>query len=69
MAIIAIVVGITVAVISLVVYSALIISNQQARLANRLREENRFIQAPFTTGHFAFETAEELTIENETREY
>jgi len=63
-------IGISVAVIGLVVYSALVVSGQQERMAQRVKEENRFERAPYsqrtpgslyTAGGFAFETSEELT--------
>lgn len=70
MAIIAIVVGITLAVISLVVYSALVVSSHQERLAQRVRAENRFVRAPrypyTAASRFAFETADELTEDSES---
>jgi len=68
MTIIAITVGIALAVISLVVYSALVVSSQQERLAQRVKEENRFVRAPYNYGRFAFETSEELTDGHESKE-
>ena len=70
MAIIIVVVGITLAVFSLVIYTALVISGKQERLAIRVREENRFIRAPrypyTAASRFAFEAAEEIIDESET---
>lgn len=57
-------IGIAVAVIALVVYSALVVSGQQERTAQRVREENRFERAPYSAYSaegFAFETSDELT--------
>jgi len=56
-------IGVSVAVIALVVYSALVVSSKQEELAQRLRRENRFERAPyktFSTDDLAFETADEL---------
>jgi len=53
-----------IAVIGLVVYSALVISGRQERLAQRIREENGFEKVPcptYSAGGFAFETSEDLT--------
>jgi len=70
-------IGISVAVIGLVVYSALVVSSRQERIAQRVREENRFERAAYSkrtpgslysAGSFAFETAEELTDEDEFNE-
>lgn len=62
-------IGISVAVIGLVVYSTLIVSGKQDQLARRIREENRFQRAPYSEGtsdsstpvtNFAFEASEDL---------
>ena len=65
-------IGISIAVISLVVYSALVVSGKQERLAQRVRDENRFERSPFSSysaDHFAFEVSEELTNEDEKDEF
>jgi len=60
--------GIAIAVVCLVVYSALVVSSRQDLIARRVREENRFVRAsinPYnSSGRFAFETSEELTDED-----
>ena len=69
MTLLSIFIGTGVAVIGLIVYSALIVSGRQERIAQRVREENRFERAPYSTGSgslysaggFAFETSEELS--------
>ena len=64
-------IGISVAVIALVVYSALVISSKQEELAQRLRNENSFERAPyktFSTDDLAFETADELVAGDELSE-
>lgn len=69
MTLLSISVGITVAVIGLVVYSALVVSSKQERLAERVREENRFERAPYmpySTDSFAFEASEDLMEDDET---
>jgi len=56
-------IGISMAVIGLVVYSALVVSGKQEQLARRMKEENRFDRtpySPYSAGHFTFETSEEL---------
>ena len=65
MTLLSIFIGTSVAVIGLVVYSALVVSSRQERLAQRVKEENRFERAPgsgslYSAGGFAFETSEEL---------
>ena len=64
-------ISISVAVIGLVVYSTLVVSSRQDRIAQRVREENKFERAPyspFSSGGFAFETSEELANEDELDE-
>ena len=51
-------IGILAAVIGVVIYSALVVSGRQERIAQRVREENKFERAP---SDFAFEASEELT--------
>ena len=68
MTILSISIGISIAVIGLVVYSALVVSSQQERIAQRVREENRFERAPYSADRFAFETSEELVDEDEMNE-
>ena len=64
-------IGISVAVIVLVIYSALVISTRQEQTAQRVRDENRFERAPYsrrTADSFAFETSEELVDVDEFEE-
>ena len=64
-------IGISVAVVGLVVYSALVVSSRQEQIAQRIREENRFKRAPYapySANIFAFETAKELVSEDESDE-
>jgi len=68
MALFGISIGISIAVIGLVVYSALVVSSRQEQIAQRIREENRFKRAPYapySTNSFAFETSEDLINEDE----
>ena len=65
-------IGISVAVIGLVVYSALVVSSRQEQLAQRIREENRFKRAPYapySADRFAFEVSEDLMDEEELDEF
>jgi len=62
-------IGISIAVIGLVVYSALVVSGRQERLAQRIREENKFERAPYSAGSFAFEVSEELADDDEFDEF
>jgi len=60
-------IGISMAVIGLVVYSALVVSGKQEQLARRMKEENRFDRtpySPYSTPYLAFETSEELMAED-----
>jgi len=71
MTFVGITIGIAVAVIALVVYSALVVSSRQDRLAERLREENSFKRAPYrsySADSFAFETSDELMEDDEFEE-
>ena len=69
MSLITITAAISVAVVSLVAYSAIVIASKQERLAMRVRDENRFIRAPrypyTAASRFAFETSEEIIVEGE----
>ena len=61
-------IGISIAVISLVVYSALIISSRGERLAEHIKKENRFERNPYQgypTGDLAFETSDELAVSDD----
>jgi len=61
-------IGISIAVVGLVVYSALVVANQQEQTAQRIREENRFRKAPYapySADSFAFEISEDLVVEDE----
>jgi len=65
-------IGISIAVIILVVYSALVVSTKQERIAQQLREENKFKRKPYSShsvDNFAFETSEELTDKDEFDEF
>ena len=71
MTLLSIFIGTGIAVVALVVYSALVISSRQERLAQRIREENSFERAPYSTystSGFNFETSEELTDVDEVDE-
>jgi len=67
MALLSITAFIAVGVIILVVYSALVVSSRQDKLAKRVREENTFKRASYTPSrnHFAMETAEDFTEEKD----
>lgn len=52
-------IGISIAVIGLVVYSALVVSSRQERIAQQISEENSFERAHSANG-FIFETSDEL---------
>jgi len=71
MTLFSITIGISVAVVGLVVYSALVVSSRQEQIAQRVREENRFKRAPYapySADSFAFETSEDLVGEDELEE-
>lgn len=64
-------IGISIAVIGLVVYSALVVSSRQEQIAQRVRKENSFKRASYTphsADRFAFETSEDLVGEDELEE-
>jgi len=72
MTLLSITIGISVAVIGLVVYSALVVSSRQEQIAQRVREENRFKRAPYapySADSFAFEISEDLVGEDESSEF
>ncbi|MCL1989476.1 MAG: hypothetical protein FWG67_01170 [Defluviitaleaceae bacterium] len=70
MTLLGIFIGISVAVVGLVVYSTVVVSSRQEQIAQRVREENSFKRAPYSSyaaDRFSFEIAEDL-MENELKE-